>query len=134
MKIDALKKIIKEETNRALQLREDTPIDVNAPMLRKMVNEAYQQVTTEVAERAGKINESLLQLRETLIPQMMMRTREMGADFQPAREKRVQLETVSKLIGVPVNELMLHFLNNVKTANERQLVEYRLGHVYFYTN
>ena len=57
-----------------------------------------------------------------------------GTFTEAAMEKRMQINIVAELLDMPVNELQLYFLNHVKTSNEHKLVEYHLGHVYFYSN
>ena len=101
--------------------------------LEKLIREEYKTLFKEAAEKAPKIDEALEKLRKKLEPEMATLETigsEVGGASRP--HKRVQMKTVSEILDIPVNELTLHFLNNVKTKNERSLTEYRLGHVYFY--
>lgn len=99
--------------------------------LQKLVKEEYIKIQKEAVENAPKINKKLQEVRDTMMCEFVKRAK-VGTTFEAVMEKRLQLNTVSEMIDVPVNELVLYFLNNVKTMNERQLIEYRLGHVYFY--
>lgn len=99
--------------------------------LQQIVKEEYVKIQKEAAEAAPLIEQKLHECREKMLSEFVKRAR-IGTTFEAAMEKRLQLVTVSEMIDVPVNELILYFLNNVKGMNERALVEYRLGHVYFY--
>ena len=99
----------------------------------KLVKEEMAKLIEAAKERAPDLDKKLEELRKKLVPDDDS-VRE-GLQIHSAMrrpERRVELKTVSELLDVPINELMLHFLNNVKTKNERSMVEYRLGHVYFY--
>lgn len=101
--------------------------------LQKLVKEEYVKIQKEAAESAPKIEKKLKECREKMVTEFFKRER-VGTTFEAVMEKRIQLTTVAEMIDVPVNELVMYFLNNVKTMNERQLIEYRLGHVYFYAS
>lgn len=105
---------------------------LNKPSLKALVNEEYIKIREEADKLAPKIAKKLEAFREEMMMSMLKRenTRTEG----PALEKRIQLITVSEAIDVPVNQLMMYFLNNVKTQNEHQVIEYHLGQVYFYAN
>ena len=104
---------------------------MNKTGLQKLVKEEYVKIQKEALEAAPKIAKKLADCREQMVCEFFKRER-VGTTFEAVMEKRLQLQTVSEMIDVPVNELVLYFLNHVKTMNERSLVEYRLGHVYFY--
>jgi hypothetical protein len=99
--------------------------------LKQLVKEEYIKIQKEAAEAAPKIEKKLHECREKMVGEFFKREK-VGTTFEAVMEKRLQVNTVAEMIDVPVNELILYFLNNVKTMNERALVEYRLGHVYFY--
>jgi hypothetical protein len=100
--------------------------------LREIVKEEYAQVREKAEKAYPKIKKELESMRKKLMKEMTTRE-SLGQTTTSARkEKRVQLDMVADIVGVGVNELMLYFLNCIKASNERHLVEYRLGHVYFY--
>jgi hypothetical protein len=100
--------------------------------LNKIINEEIQKLVEESEKKAPEIAKKLETLRKKLIPAMTRR--ESDGEVLNRLEKRVQMQTVSELLEIPVNELMLHFLNNVKASNDRHLIEYHLGHVYFWAD
>lgn len=100
--------------------------------IREMTKLEFAKMLREAKEKEPKINEDLEELRQKLIPSMLELESNGQSHLERRPEKRVELNTVSQILDVPVNELVLHFLNTVRTKNERSLVEYRLGHVYFY--
>ena len=102
--------------------------------LRSLIRETYQELAEEATGKYEQIQEGLESMRTSFIPEMLKRVDENGAGLEPALEKRVQINTVAEVLGVHVNELLLYFLNCVKTTNEHQLVEYHMQHVYFYAN
>lgn len=101
--------------------------------LKSIVKEEYKKILEDAKEAAPKIEKKLEECRSKMMCEFVTRDK-VGTTFEAAMEKRLQLNTVSEMIDVPVNELMLYFVNNVKTSNDRKLVEYRLGHVYFYAS
>jgi hypothetical protein len=106
---------------------------LRSPRLRTMVKEEYVKILDESKERAPKIAKQLEGMRSKMCEDFV-RSERKGTFTGPAMEKRIQINTVAELLDVPVNELMLYFLNEVKIIEGRQLVEYHLGHVYFYAN
>lgn len=100
----------------------------------KIVHEEMARLIKEAKERAPDLDKKLEELRKKLVPDMKKEFEEslQLASLGRRRERRIELKTVSELLDVPINELMLHFMNNVKTKNERCLVEYHLGSVVFY--
>jgi hypothetical protein len=123
-----------KNTERALRLTEE-PKSLTKGDLRALVKEEYVKILDEQRKGAAKIEKKLHELRENLITEMFKRTSVTKEQTgRPPMFKSLQLSTVSKLIDVPVNELMLYFLNSVKASNNHHLVEYHIGHVYFYGN
>jgi hypothetical protein len=106
---------------------------LHSSRLQKMVKEEYKKLLEDCEKDAPKIEKKLEDMRSKMCEDFMTLERK-GTFTEAAGEKRIQVNTVAELIDVPVNELMLYFLNSVKTSNERKLVEYRLGHVYFYAS
>lgn len=106
---------------------------LRSPRLKSMVKEEYNKILEDCQKEAPKIEKKLEGLRSKMCEDFVLRERK-GTITEAAMEKRIQINIVSELIDVPVNELMLYFINHVKTANEHKLVEYHLGHVYFYAN
>lgn len=101
--------------------------------LKKVVKEEISKMLSEAKKKQPTIQEKLEKLREKLIPEMLA-GESLGENTAGHRrlERRVQLKTVSELLEVPVNELILYFINDIKNTNARHLIEYRLGHCYFY--
>jgi len=100
--------------------------------LREMTRIEFARMMLEAKEKQPKLDQDLEDLRQKLIPEMLELERLTLSHESRRPEKRVQLSTVAEILDVPVNELVLHFLNGARLKNERSLVEYRLGHVYFY--
>jgi len=100
--------------------------------IREMTKLEFAKMLREAKEKEPKLQKELEELRQKLIPAMLELEDNGQSQMERRPEKRVQIDMVSKILDVPVNELVLHFLNNVRTKNERCLIEYRLGHVYFY--
>ena len=123
-----------QTTERALNLRE-APKQLTKGDLRALVKEEYVKILDEQRKGDAKIESKLMTLRKDLVSEMLKRTSTTKESVgRPPMMKSLQLATVSKLIDVPVNELTLYFLNNVKGSNHHHLIEYHLGHVYFYGN
>lgn len=100
--------------------------------IREMTKLEFTKMLREAKEKEPKLVKELEDLRQKLIPTMLELEDHGQSQMERRPEKRVQIDMVSKILDVPVNELVLHFLNTVRNKNERSLVEYRLGHVYFY--
>jgi hypothetical protein len=107
---------------------------ITRSQLKQIVKEEYLKVREEMDKCAKRIAKDLEEIRKECLSEMMKRTRQSGTNFSPAGEKRIHINTVAEMIDVPVNELMLYMLNNVKHTNERQLIEYRQGFITFYAN
>lgn len=100
--------------------------------IRKLTKEEFSLMLREAKEKEPQIEKKLEELRLKLVPEMLA-VESMAVNALGARpEKKVLLKTVSEIIDIPVNELVLHFLNNVKTKNERSLIEYHMGQVHFF--
>jgi hypothetical protein len=100
--------------------------------LAKIVKEEVDNMLKESQKNHDKIAKKLEELRTKLFKEGL--TKENLGTEKFSKEKRMQLNLVSEIVDVPVNELMLHFLNCVKASNGRHLVEYRMGQCYFYEN
>lgn len=122
-----------EPINDNINARQTIESLIRSPRLKKMVNEEYKKLLEDCEKEAPKIEKKLEDMRSKMCEDFMKLERK-GTFTEEAGEKRIQVNTVAELIDVPVNELMLYFLNSVKVSNERKLVEYRLGHVYFYAS
>ncbi len=104
-----------------------------AEILRPHVKSLVFEVLDDVKKNESKICEKLDKLRDKLVKEVLeKRGLKTEGELRGRHERRVQLETVSKLIDVPVNELMLHFMNGQKLSNESRLIEYHVGNVHFY--
>lgn len=101
-------------------------------VLKKLVKEEYEKILDESQKEAPKIAKKLHEFREELFGSMLKRDGLKSS--RPVLQRRIQLQTVSEAIEVPVNDLMLYFLNRVKATNEHHLIEYRLGCVTFFAN
>ncbi len=100
--------------------------------LKTLVKEELSLLVTEAKKKEKDIHETLEEMRTKLFGEML-ELESLGENLPARLERRIQLKTVSEVTGFPVNELMLFFLNEVKTKNTRSLVEYHLGHVYFFS-
>ncbi len=120
-------------TERALKLTE-SPKSLTKNELRNIVKEEYNAIIKEQQKNAVKIDKKLHELRERLIKELLKAPREISESGRPVLVKTLQISTVCELIGVPINELVMFFLNNVKASQHRHLVEYHLGCVYFFGN
>jgi hypothetical protein len=98
-----------------------------------LIVEELKDMLKDADKQANKINAKLETMRKKLVKHIDVNEPH-GDTMSTRQHKRVQLSTVAQTLDIPVNELMLHFLNRVKTKNERSMVEYRLGHVYFYAD
>lgn len=105
-----------------------------------LVNEVKQELLSilkEATERTDAISKKLEDLRQSLIKDGKITLRERGSarnDIGSLPERRIPLHTVCELIDIPMNELILHFLNGHRIREGQELVEYRLGNVYFYND
>ncbi len=97
----------------------------------QIVNEEVDKMFAEAQKNSPKIEKELEKLRTKLFKDEGLEMESLAQAY-PYIDKRLQLSLVSEILDVPINELMLYFLNCVKTKNKRSLVEMRLGHVYFY--
>lgn len=106
---------------------------ISRATLKALVKEEYVKIMDEAKKAAPKIEKKLEECRKEMMKELSVMTREtVGTTFEPTLEKRIQVGVVAEMIDVPLNELILYFMNEVKTSNDRKLVEYHLGHVYFY--
>lgn len=97
-----------------------------------LVREELKTMLSEAREKAPDIAKKLEDLRKKFEPEEKVREAN-GWASNTYPQKRVQINTVAKLIDVPVSELMLFFMNNTKLGlAESNLVDYHLGHVYFH--
>lgn len=100
----------------------------------KIVKEEIDKIVAAADKNSPKIEKELEALRKKFVPEI----KELN-DGQAVvgREtcKRVELNTVSRIIDVPMSDLMLYFLNCIKNDpdhTKKHFVEYHLGCVYFY--
>jgi hypothetical protein len=98
---------------------------------RALVKEELAAMIKEAEKDSDKIATKLETLRKKLIPEMT-NNESIGWASNSVPEKRVAIKTVSELVGVPLHELTLYFLNTTKTQmTENQNVFYSMGNVYF---
>ena len=103
--------------------------------LQTLIKEEIQSMMEEANERSEEIGKKLEEMRKRLVREGKITEDMLGSGnvTTPSRsERRIPLESVSKVIDIPVNELTLHFLNGHRIREGKDLVEYRLGCVYFY--
>ena len=102
----------------------------------RVVKTEYQKMMKEAEDRAESINKKLEELRKTLLKEGQITNRDMGSGTvmkAALPERRIPIATVSELLDIPINELVLHFLNGHRIEeNSIPSFEYRLGEVYFY--
>jgi transposase len=95
--------------------------------IRKLVQEEVRRLVTEAKEKAPTIEKKLQELKKKLKPDQKINS------FDHSRKaKALEIKTVSDLLDVEINELVLYFLNNVKTDNNPVDIEYNTGRVLFY--
>lgn len=105
----------------------------NKSVLRKIIKESLENIIDSVDYKS--IEESLESLRKTIADNGAFK--HLGRDIKENKTRSyatLQLDVVSKLTGIPINELTLYFINKVKTYNESVLVEMQQQIVYFYEN
>lgn len=123
--------LVRRDFESKIGLNSET-VKMNRTTLKKLVKEEYNKILEDCQKAAPKIEKKLEECRKSMMEELLSPRVAIGTSFAPPLEKRIQINTVAEMIDVPVNELTLYFLNHVKTKNERSLVEYHLGHVYFY--
>ena len=111
-------------------------MDKNKKLVKRINEEAkiqFESLLKEAAEKAPAVAKKLEELRKKLIPEMTT-NESLGLETfgGTRRQKRLQVKTVSELLELPVNEIVLHMINDVKNSNDRNLCEMHLGHIYFY--
>ena len=86
-----------------------------------------------VKKKETEIDTKLEEVRQELLKAGRIRDYGGATNEKGARpECRIPVETISRLIGHPVNELMLHFLNGQRNRHESEMVEYGQRTVKFY--
>lgn len=132
-KSSTLSKLIRNETYKILEKR---LAENKEAVVRYKIRTEIKNMLKEAEERAPKIQEKLEKMRKELIESGELNAYNRGslyyAESAARPEKRIPLYNVSKVIDIPVNELILHFLNGHRIHEGNELVEYRIGHVYFY--
>lgn len=117
-----------EKTNNAKKKAITETID-------SLIKEEYDKLQKEAEKRSDEIGKKLEELRKTLVKEGQITLRERGSARQSIRaipERRIPIATISEILDIPINELTLYFLNGQRIHEGAQLVEYRLGCVYFY--
>lgn len=111
-------------------------VSVKEEKLFQIIKEEFDVLVKEAQKNESKIIEKLETMRKGLIRDDLLVVNERGSarnDIGSRPERRIPLETVAKVIDIPVNELILHFLNGHRVKEgHTNLCEYRLGCVYFY--
>lgn len=127
-----LKLLEKVDTSRAAAKR------IQESKVRRLIKEEFDAVLGEIAENAPEIGTKLETMRKKLIADNRFSILERGGanHLRGSRpERRIPLESVSRMIDVPVDNLILHFLNGHRIhEGVTNLVEYRLGTVCFYAD
>jgi hypothetical protein len=101
--------------------------------IHQLVQEEIAKLVAEAKKDSPSIKEGLEEMRMKFFPEMLERESQ-DLSASPPMNKRVQINTVAELLDVPVNALMLYFLNDVKGKNTRSLIEYHSGQVHFYAS
>lgn len=100
-----------------------------------IIKEELGRLVKEADKNSSNIASKLETVRKNLLRDGKISVHEKGSatvSYAARPERRISLETVSNIIETPINELILYFLNGHRIHEGRELVEYRLGHVYFY--
>lgn len=119
-------------TNREI-IKMKTPNKKVAAQIAEITRQEYSKLVSEAVEKAPAVDKKLEELRKKLEKEMVT-IESLGLEtFGGTRkQRRLSIQTVSELLDLPVNEIMLHMLNCVKASNSRSLIELHLGHIYFY--
>ena len=101
--------------------------------LRESIKARVRTLLESVEENAPEIEQKLEEVRQELLKAGRIVDYGGAKNHRAARpECRIPIETVSNLIDVPVNELMLYFLNGQRNKYEQCMVEYSQRNVLFY--
>jgi hypothetical protein len=98
--------------------------------IRQLIREELSEIGKASEKKYEKIEKALDKLYEKFKKERVNRKQDRVVNDYC--ERRVLLSTVANLTEIPVNDLMLYFLNVVKTNTDPSLIEYHLGQVYFY--
>lgn len=129
-----LNRIIEQEMKR---LNEKKNRAILENKVNSMIQEEIESMVEEVQEQASDIRSKLETIRKNLIKDGVISEMETGSgrnNVAARPEKRIPLEIVSEIADIPINELILYFLNGHRITEGYELIEYRLGMVYFYGN
>ena len=98
----------------------------------------FANMLREAAEKEAKepkIGPKLEELRGKLKKEMSCFTSLGEETFGGVRkQKRISAKTCSEILDIPINELVIYAINEIKNKNERSLVEYHLGTFIFYAD
>lgn len=102
-------------------------------VIRKLVKEELKSLNEGMERESPKIEEKLETLRKKLVKEggMMVAPRlgdNVSNSYQPV--KHIDIKSVSEVIDVPINSLMLFCINKLKNEDYRP-IQYHLGHLYF---
>jgi hypothetical protein len=89
------------------------------------------EINSVLNDEFKEITKTLEELHKVILENALCEV-EQSRDGRPRYFKSMTLENVSKLTKIPVNNLMLYFLNGQRLNYENQLVEMRQRVVYFY--
>jgi U3 small nucleolar RNA-associated protein 14 len=98
----------------------------------EIIHEEVDALVNEIDH--ASIDEKLSELRESVLKNKEVKEGEYNPrDGNVRCCASLSLENVSRITNIPMNELMLYFINGQKSLNEQRfLVEMRMGIVYFY--
>ncbi len=100
-----------------------------------LIKEEFGNMVKNTTKNSSNIASKLETVRKNLLRDGKISIHERGSasnSLAARPERRISLETVSNITDIPINELILYFLNGHRIHEGRELIEYRLGHVYFY--
>lgn len=136
MKLNVAKQLINREIKRMLTEGAKPPKTKLEQKFNVLVKEEFEDLVKEAEGNRTNIDEKLETMRKQLIRDNLLTINERGSGKNNVRsriERRVPLETVSKVVDIPVNELILHFLNGERVHEGcTHNVKYGGGNVYFY--
>lgn len=108
---------------------------INESKVKTIIREEFKALLEKAEEKKVDIGAKLESMRKKLIKDGNITIFERGSarnNIEARPERRIDIKSVSEIIGVPINDLTLHFLNGHRIHEGQELVEYRLGQVYFY--
>lgn len=125
--------LISKEYKKLLEANSMEPQNIREHKAKAQIKKKLGRLMEAVEKNKNEIDDKLEEVRQELLSAGRIVNYGGATNEVAARPQcRLPLETVSKLIECPINELMLHFLNGQRLENKSCMVEYSQGNVLFY--